>query len=83
MILPLVGEQKPYSSLNAPYASSSGQVSPDGHWIAFVSVREETKFGSAHFPKSGVGGKFPRQVGEHPAGSATDGPFTMRVLTEC
>jgi Tol biopolymer transport system component len=37
MILPLVGEQKPYSLLNAPYANSGGQVSPDGHWIAFIS----------------------------------------------
>jgi eukaryotic-like serine/threonine-protein kinase len=37
MILPLVGEQKPYSFLNAPYANSAGQVSSDGRWIAFVS----------------------------------------------
>jgi len=37
MILPLMGEQKAYSLLNAPYANSGGQVSPDGRWIAFVS----------------------------------------------
>jgi eukaryotic-like serine/threonine-protein kinase len=37
MVLPQVGEQKPYSLLTATYPNSSGQVSPDGHWIAFVS----------------------------------------------
>jgi Tol biopolymer transport system component len=37
-ILPLAGDRKTFSFLNAPYASSSGQLSPDGRWLAYVST---------------------------------------------
>ena len=84
MILPLVGEQKPYSLLNAPYANwGAGLAGRPLDCLRFRTRREETKSTSALFPKSGVRGRFLRQAGEHPAGSAMDGPFTMRVLTEC
>ena len=36
-ILPLTGYGKPFSYLNASYANSGGQVSPDGRWLAYVS----------------------------------------------
>jgi len=36
-ILPLTGDGKPFSYLNASYSNSGGQVSPDGRWLAYVS----------------------------------------------
>jgi Tol biopolymer transport system component len=68
MVLPLVGEQKPYSLLNAPYANSAAQVSPDGRWIAFVSNqtgRFEVYVGTfpevrGTWPVSTAGGRTPR-----------------------
>jgi eukaryotic-like serine/threonine-protein kinase len=36
-ILPLTGDGKPFSYLNASYANSDGQLSPDGSWLAYVS----------------------------------------------
>jgi Tol biopolymer transport system component len=36
-ILSLMGDAKPFSYLNAPYANSGGQISPDGRWLAYVS----------------------------------------------
>jgi len=68
MILPLMGEQKPYSLLNAPYANWGGQVSPDGRWIAFVSGqsgRNEIYVSTfpevrGTWPVSTAGGRTPR-----------------------
>jgi serine/threonine protein kinase/Tol biopolymer transport system component len=68
MILPLTGEQKPYSWLNAPYANWGGQVSPDGRWIAFVSGqtgRNEVYVSTfpqvrGTWPVSTTGGRTPR-----------------------
>jgi eukaryotic-like serine/threonine-protein kinase len=37
MVLPLEGNQPPYSLLNSAYTNFGGQVSPDGRWIAFAS----------------------------------------------
>ena len=36
-ILPLAGDGKPYSYLNAPYVNSGGQLSPDGRSLAYTS----------------------------------------------
>jgi len=36
-ILPLTGDGNPFSYLNASYANSGGQLSPDGRWLAYVS----------------------------------------------
>jgi len=36
-VLPLTGDGKPFSYLNASYANSGGQLSPDGRWLAYVS----------------------------------------------
>jgi len=36
-VLPLMGNGKPFSYLNASYANSGGQLSPDGRWLAYVS----------------------------------------------
>jgi len=36
-VLPLAGDGKPFSYLNASYANSGGQLSPDGRWLAYVS----------------------------------------------
>jgi len=37
-IMSLTGDPTPVSFLNAPYLNYSGQLSPDGHWMAYVSV---------------------------------------------
>jgi len=37
VILPLTGDHKPFLYLNGPYVSTGGQVSPDGHWLAYVT----------------------------------------------
>jgi eukaryotic-like serine/threonine-protein kinase len=37
MILPLAHNARPYSFLSVPYANTSGEFSPDGRWIAFLS----------------------------------------------
>jgi len=36
--LPLSGDRKPYPVLKASFAQSQGRLSPDGHWIAYVSA---------------------------------------------
>ena len=67
-ILPLSGEGKPYSYLNASYANYSGQFSPDGRWLAYVSNesgRPEIYVSSFPQPKgkwqvSTGGGQVPR-----------------------
>jgi serine/threonine protein kinase/Tol biopolymer transport system component len=66
-ILPLTGDHKPFLYINSPYASSSGQVSPNGHWLAYAS--NESGRGEVYvssFPQakgkwqvSFTGGQFP------------------------
>ncbi len=36
-LLPLSGDGKPFPYLNVPYANYGGQISPDGHWLAYIS----------------------------------------------
>jgi Tol biopolymer transport system component len=36
-VLPLTGEKKPFPLLHTEFNESSGQFSPDGHWIAYLS----------------------------------------------
>jgi Tol biopolymer transport system component len=67
-ILPLAGDAKTHSYLNASYANSGGQLSPDGRWLAYASEesgRPEVYVTS--FPKakgkwqiSSTGGHTPR-----------------------
>jgi Tol biopolymer transport system component len=67
-IYPFDGDHKPYSLLNAAYANSGGQVSPDGHWIAFVTSQTgRSEVYVSNFPKptgkwqiSSTGGQTPR-----------------------
>jgi Tol biopolymer transport system component len=67
-IYPFDGDHKTYSLLNAAYANSDGQVSPDGHWIAFVtSQTSRSEVYISNFPKptgkwqiSSTGGQTPR-----------------------
>jgi Tol biopolymer transport system component len=35
--LPLSGDRKPYPVLKAPFTQAHASLSPDGHWIAYVS----------------------------------------------
>src|SRR5215469_2000602 len=37
VVLPLTGDGKPFSYLNASYANSGGELSPNGRWLAYVS----------------------------------------------
>jgi Tol biopolymer transport system component len=53
-VLPLEGNRKPFAYLQTKYEESSGQFSPDGHWMAYVSNesgRREVYIQS--FPKPG------------------------------
>ena len=67
-IYPFDGDHKPYSLLNAAYANYGGQVSPDGHWIAFVTSQTgRPEVYVSNFPKptgkwqiSSTGGLTPR-----------------------
>src|SRR5215831_13524468 len=67
-IYPFDGDHKPYSLLNAAYANSGGQVSPDGQWLAFVTSQTgRSEVYVSNFPKptgkwqiSSTGGQTPR-----------------------
>ena len=67
-IYPFEGDHKPYSLFNAAYANYDGQVSPDGHWIAFVASQTGgSEVYVSNFPKptgkwqiSSTGGQAPR-----------------------
>jgi Tol biopolymer transport system component len=37
-LMSLTGDPTPVSFLNTPYPNYGGQLSPDGHWLAYVSV---------------------------------------------
>ena len=36
-VLPMDGDRKPHPFLQTPFNESSGQISPDGRWVAYVS----------------------------------------------
>lgn len=36
-VLPLTGDQKPYSFIDTPFGKDEPQFSPDGRWIAYIS----------------------------------------------
>jgi hypothetical protein len=36
-VLPISGDRKPFVFLNQPYEERTGQFSPDGQWVAYVS----------------------------------------------
>src|SRR5262249_40575061 len=67
-LLPLSGDRTPVSLLDRPFVETSGQVSPDGRWLAYVS--NETGTGDVYvraFPRgtrawkvSTDGGQVPR-----------------------
>jgi Tol biopolymer transport system component len=67
-IYPFEGDHKPYSLLNAAFANSGGQVSPDGRWIAFITNQTgRSEVYVSNFPKptsrwqiSSTGGLTPR-----------------------
>ena len=68
VVLPMNGEEKPYSLLNASYINWGGQVSPDGRWVAFASNQSgKTEICVSSFPQakgiwqvSATGGRTPR-----------------------
>jgi len=37
VLLPMSGDKKPTPLLHTPFNESQGRISPDGHWIAYVS----------------------------------------------
>jgi Tol biopolymer transport system component len=68
LVLPLVGDGKPFPFLDTPFVESQGQFSPNGRWIAYMS-NESGQFDVyvAPFPGPGSrsrvspeGGVFPR-----------------------
>ena len=56
-VLPLSGDQKPFSFLKTPFEEREGQFSPDGKWIAYQS-NESGRFEIHVQPFPGPGGKF-------------------------
>jgi Tol biopolymer transport system component len=71
-VLPLTGDRKPSIYLDATHMNAQGQVSPDGHWLAYTaneSGRMEVYVSSFPHPKgkwqvSFTGGQFPRWRGD-------------------
>ena len=67
-VLPLTGDGKLFSYLNASYANSGGELSPDGRWLAYVSNESgRSEVYVTAFPEakgkwqvSFTGGQFPR-----------------------
>jgi serine/threonine protein kinase/Tol biopolymer transport system component len=67
-VLPLTGDRKPFLYLNTTHINAGGQVSPDGHWLAYAADdtgRMEVYVSSFPHPKgkwqvSFTGGQFPR-----------------------
>ena len=47
-VLPLFGERKPAPFLETRFVESQGQFSPDGRWVAFMSVQVRTTRGLCH-----------------------------------
>jgi Tol biopolymer transport system component len=56
-VLPLDGDRKPHLFLQTPFNESSGQFSPDGHWVAYVSD-ESGRLEVYVRPFPGPGGKW-------------------------
>jgi serine/threonine-protein kinase len=56
-VLPMEGDRKPRVFLQTPFAESSGQFSPDGHWIAYASD-ESGRLEVYVRPFPGPGGKW-------------------------
>jgi Tol biopolymer transport system component len=57
-VLPLFGDRKPFAYLQSPFNEAHAKLSPDGHWLAYVS--DETKRNEVYvqtFPAPG--GKWP------------------------
>jgi DNA-binding winged helix-turn-helix (wHTH) protein/Tol biopolymer transport system component len=43
VILPMSGDKKPVPLLHTPFNESEGRISPNGHWIAYVSDESGTQ----------------------------------------
>jgi len=66
-LLPLRGDRRPYPIIQSPAKETSGMVSPDGRWIAFVS--DETGRANVFiqpFPDGGGRRQISRESGSHP-----------------
>src|SRR5206468_6690855 len=37
LVLPLTGDRRPFPFLQTPFNEGTGQFSPDGRWVAYVS----------------------------------------------
>ena len=56
-VLPLDGERKPRILLQTPFTETTGRLSPDGRWLAYVS-NESGRFEVYVRPFPGPGGKY-------------------------
>jgi dipeptidyl aminopeptidase/acylaminoacyl peptidase len=67
-VLPLTGDRKPFPYLQTPFSDDMGRLSPDGHWMAYVSNQSgRYEVSVAPFPGPGDpvpiskdGGSYPR-----------------------
>jgi eukaryotic-like serine/threonine-protein kinase len=56
-LLPMEGDRKPRLFLQTPFQEASGQISPDGHWVAYIS--DESGRNEVYVrPFPGPGGKW-------------------------
>jgi len=62
-VLPLIGDRKPFLFLQTPFRTANGMLSPNGHWIAYVSNESSgrNEVYVAAFP--GPGGKWQISTG--------------------
>ena len=56
-VLPMEGDRKPREFLKTPFEESAAQISPDGHWVAYVSD-ESGRLEVYVRPFPGSGGKW-------------------------
>jgi serine/threonine protein kinase len=53
-VLPLFGDRKPFQYLNSQFNETDAKLSPDGHWLAFVSDKSKrNQVYVTSFPKPG------------------------------
>ncbi|MGD1071230.1 MAG: hypothetical protein ABSB15_13900 [Bryobacteraceae bacterium] len=65
---PVAGDRKPYPVLKAPFVQDHAHLSPDGHWIAYVSRESgRTEVFVQNFPPAGGKWQISTSGGNEPA----------------